>query len=225
MTLQQSTGCLKRKVRDLSCRYLGNQISDYQIFFFSWKLRSIRSNWILKHCLGCLGAEIFKKQNRILKLIISYSYCLIGASKQQNLRQAPQTGPKQALIAPKWLLVGLVTQTNWIDVITNFISIVFKICGNSKYNNLSFDQNHLIKNPILFRKYLSPKKLLKKVWAFNTSVWISVFRRKKRFENQIFGCWDIKVTSLHRGLLKSLLHRDLLGSVVQYITQGPWLTH
>ena len=102
----------------------------------------------------CLGAEIFKKQNRILKLIISYSYCLIGASKQQNLHQA---GPKQALIAPKWLLVGLVTQTNWIDVITNFISIVFKICGSSKSNNLSFDQNHLIKNPILFRKYLSPK--------------------------------------------------------------------
>ena len=56
-----------------------------------------------------ISAEILKKQNRILKLIISYSYCLIGASKQQNLHQA---GPKQALIAPKWLLVGLVTQTN-----------------------------------------------------------------------------------------------------------------
>ena len=106
----------------------------------------------------CLGAEILKKQNRILKLIISYSYCLIGASKQQNLHQAPQTGPKQALIAPKWLLVGLVTQTNWIDVITNFISIVFKICGSSKSNYFSFDQNNLIKNLILFCKCLSPQK-------------------------------------------------------------------
>ena len=140
----------------------------------------------------CLGAEILKKQNRILKLIISYSYCLIGASKQQNLHQA---GPKQALIAPKWLLVGLVTQTNWIDVITNFISIVFKICGSSKSNNLSFDQNHLIKNPILFRKYLSPQKLLKNVWVFNTRVWISVFRRKKkRFENPGLGCRDLYIS-------------------------------
>ena len=101
----------------------------------------------------CLGAEIFKKQNRILKLIISYSYCLIGASKQQNLHQA---GPKQALIAPKWLLVGQVTQTDWIDVITVFILIIFKIGGSSRLNNLSFYQNHLIRNSFLFCKYLSP---------------------------------------------------------------------
>ena len=68
--------------------------------------------------------------------------------------------------------------------------IVFKICGSSKSNNLSFYQNHLIKNPILFCKYLSPKKIAQK-WAC-ICLWISVFRRKKLFENPIFGCRDFK---------------------------------
>ena len=68
---------------------------------------------------------------------------------RKNLCQAPQTGPRWTLIAPKLLLVGLVTQTDWINVITVCILIILKICGSSKTNNLSFDQNHLIKNPIL----------------------------------------------------------------------------
>ena len=48
------------------------------------------------------------------------------------------------------------------------------------------------RDPFFFGKYLSPQKSLKNVWVFNTSVWISVFRRKKRFENPIFGCRDTK---------------------------------
>ena len=99
-------------------------------------------------------------------------------------------------IALKWLLVGVETQTDRIYVITVFILIVFKICGSSKSNNLSFDQNHLIKNPILCCKYISPQKLHRNRFVFKICVWISIFRRKKRFENQIFGCWDIKQTNL-----------------------------
>ena len=35
--------------------------------------------------------------------------------------------------------------------------------GDLKKRMSKLDQNHLIKNPILFRKYLSPQKLLKNV--------------------------------------------------------------
>ena len=57
-------------------------------------------------------AEIFTKQNAVLKQIDSYSYRLIVATKPQKLSRAPATGPRRALIAPKGLLVGLVTQTD-----------------------------------------------------------------------------------------------------------------
>ena len=110
----------------------------------------------------------------------------------QNLCQGLPTCPRQALVALKWLLVGLITQTDWIDVITVFILIVFKICGSSKSNNLSFDQNHQITNPILFCKYFGPLISHKNGFEFKICVWISVFRRKKRFKNPVLGCWDIK---------------------------------
>ena len=112
-------------------------------------------------------------------------------SKLQNLCQAPKTYPRRALIAPKSLLVGI-----WIDVKTVFILIIFKICWSTKWNNLSFDQNHLIQIPILFCKYLSPQKLHGNGFVFKICIWISIFRRKKLFENQIFGCWDIMQTKL-----------------------------
>ena len=105
--------------------------------------------------VGLKGVEKFVKQNAVLKQTNSYLYCLILALKPQNLCQTPQTGPRRALIAPKLFLIGLVTQSKWIDVITVILLIIFKICGSSRLDNLSFDQNHLIKNPILFCKYLS----------------------------------------------------------------------
>ena len=113
------------------------------------------------------------------------------ASKPQNLHKAPPTGPRRALIAPKWRLVGLVTQTNWIDVKTVYILVVFKIYRTSKSNNWSFNHNNLIKNPILFCKYLSPLKSHRNGFVFKIYIWISVFRRKKQFENPMLGCWDI----------------------------------
>ena len=116
-----------------------------------------------------------------LKQINSYLYCLKVTSKPQNLRQALPTRPRWAQIAPKWLLVDLVTQTDGIDVITVFILIVFKICGSSKSNHLSFDQNHLIKNPILFCKYLSPQKSHRNGLLFKICVRISIFRGKKNY--------------------------------------------
>ena len=103
------------------------------------------------------------------------------ASKLQNLRQASKTGPRRALIAPKSFLVGLVTQSDWIDVLTVFILIIFEFFGNSKLNYLSFDQNHLIKNPILFCKYLTPQKLHRNGFVFKILVWIWIFKRKNNF--------------------------------------------
>ena len=87
--------------------------------------------------------------------------------------------PQKLLIAPKWLLVGLVTQTDWIDVITVFFIIIFKI-------------NKII--CVLFWRYVSPRKSHRNGFIFKIFVWISVFRRKKRFENLILGYRDIKRT-------------------------------
>ena len=59
--------------------------------------------------------------------------------------------PRRALIAPKSLLVGLVTQTV-------FILLIFKICGSSKLNNLWFDQNHQIEDTTLLLNISTPYK-------------------------------------------------------------------
>ena len=49
-----------------------------------------------------------------------------------------------------------------------------------------------LEKPVLFRKYLSPQKLQRNGSIFKICVWITVFRRKKLFENPIHGCRDIK---------------------------------
>ena len=141
--------------------YLGNQVLIFQIVFCSWKLRSIHKFWIQNHF-----CEILRGQD------IYETKC-------------------DSETDPKWLLVGLVTQTNWIDVITVFILIVFKICGSSELNNLSFDQNHLIENPILFCKYLSPLISHRNGFVFKICVWICFHEKKKQFEKPILGCGDI----------------------------------
>ena len=60
---------------------------------------------------------------------------------------------------------------------------------------MNFDHNNLVKNPILFFKFLSPIKLHRNGFVFKIFVWISVFWRKKLFENPILGCRDIKKKS------------------------------
>ena len=50
----------------------------------------------------------------------------------------------------------------------------------------------LIKNSVLFYKYLSLQKSNRNGYVFKICVWISVCRRKKQFENLILGCQDIK---------------------------------
>ena len=92
--------------------------------------------------------------------------------------------------------VELVTQTDWIDVITVFILIVFKKCGSSKLDNFSFYQNRVIKNPILFYQYLSLQKLHRNGYVLKIYVWISVFRRKKLFDNPVLGCWRRQLIDL-----------------------------
>ena len=111
--------------------------------------------------------------------------------KTRKFVQSSANWPKTALIAPKWLLVGLVTQTNSIDVKTVFILAVFKTYRTSKSNNLSFDHNNLIKNPILFCKFLSSLKSHRNGFVFKICVWISVFRRKQTCKTPILGCRDI----------------------------------
>ena len=155
VTLKSSTGCPKKNETGF---LIDISATNDRIF----KLFSSPENWdpythfeYRTIFVRLKGAEKFAKQNVVLKQINSYLYCLILALKLQNLCQALQTGPRQALIAPKSLLLGLVTQTDWMDVITVIVLIIFKISGSSRLNNLSFDKNHVIKNRILFCKYLS----------------------------------------------------------------------
>ena len=117
-------GCFEKMVQCLIFKYLSNQVSDFQMFFSHWKLRPICKFWIQNYFCAILGGRMFTKQNGVLEQIHSYSCCLKVASKPQNLCKPPLTGPTRALIAPKWRQVGLVTQTNWIDVKTVFILLV-----------------------------------------------------------------------------------------------------
>ena len=121
-----------------------NILQQFWNLFYTWKKEILNfENWIKidrERSLSFrwkMGGRIFTKQNAVLKQINSYACCLMVASKPQNLRKALPTSQRRALIAPKWGLVGLVTQTNWIDVKTVFILIVFKIYRTSKSNNLS----------------------------------------------------------------------------------------
>ena len=111
------TGCPKKNVTGF---LLNISATNYRIFksFFSPENWDPYASFEYKTIsVRYLGAKIFTKQNAVLKQINSYLCCLTVASKLQNLRQAPKTGPKRALIAPKLLLVGLVTQTDWLDII------------------------------------------------------------------------------------------------------------
>ena len=160
-------------------------------------MRSICKSWIQNHFCAILGGEINTKQNAVLKQINSYSYCLIVASKPQQLGQALPTGPRRAQIAPKWLQVGLVNLTDLIDVLNVFILTIFKICGSSKLVNLRFGQHHRIKNAILFCKYLRNRKSHINGTVLIICVLISVFRRKTQFENPRLGLQDMKQNQVY----------------------------
>ena len=125
--------------------------------FFSWKLRSIHKFWIPNHICAILGGQDIHNTNygsETDQLIFILSHIDL---KTEKFVTSSTNWSKTVLIAPKWLLVRLVTQTDWINVITVFILIIFKMCGSSKSNNLSFDQNHLIKNLIFFANISAPK--------------------------------------------------------------------
>ena len=166
-------------VQCLFCKYIRNQVSDFQSVFFSWKLRSICKLWIQKHFCAILGGQdIYETKcgSETDQFIFTLSH---SGLKTGKCVQTSANWPKTALIAPKWLLVGLVTQTNWIDIKTVFILGVFKMYRTSKLNNFSVDHNNiLIKDPILFCMFLSSLKLHRNGFVFKICVWISVFRRK-----------------------------------------------
>ena len=47
-------GVSKKMVQCLFCKFLGNQALDFQMVFFSWKLRSICKFWIQNHFCAIL---------------------------------------------------------------------------------------------------------------------------------------------------------------------------
>ena len=73
----KTTGCFKKMVPCLFCKFLGNQALDFQIVFFSWKLRSIRPFWIQTHFCAILAGQDIYKTKCGLKQINSHSYRLI----------------------------------------------------------------------------------------------------------------------------------------------------
>ena len=107
-----STGCPK-KMRLLFCLISRQPNIGFSNHFLLLKIEIHSYIFNTKPFLCDIrGPEIFTKQNAVLKLIESYSCCLIVASKPHHLHQAPPIGPRWALIAPNWLLVGPVTQTD-----------------------------------------------------------------------------------------------------------------
>ena len=137
-------------------------------------------------------------------------------------------------VAPKCLLGGLVTQTDWTDVITVFILVCLKLCGSTKSNNLSFYQNHLIKNPIFFCKYLSPKKLHNNGFIFKIFVWISIFMRKKssllirflvvKIWNKLGGSfyWCTLYYEVLTSYMKCWVVRVLTLYIIGLVSSTPW---
>ena len=55
--LQAPTGCFKKMVQCLFCKFLGNQALNFPIFFFYWKLRSLGKFWIQNHFCVILGSQ------------------------------------------------------------------------------------------------------------------------------------------------------------------------
>ena len=60
-----------------------------------------------------------------------------------------------------------------------------------KIKKMKVKYNHLCRKPH-FGKYLNPLKWHRNGFVFKICVWISVFRRKKQFENSILSSQDIK---------------------------------
>ena len=105
--LANITGCPKKNKTPCSLNIL---VTKYLIFksFFLLKTETHSKISNTKPFL----CDIKGPRNVFLKQINSYSCCLILAQKPQNLQPAASTGPRWALIAPRWLLVCLVTQNH-----------------------------------------------------------------------------------------------------------------
>ena len=72
-------------------------------------------------------------------------------------------------------------------------------------------------NPILVCKYLSPLISHKNGSVFKIYIWISVFRRKKRFRNLFLGSRDIKQILFLHFFLNTLYMRSQLVFMVKIV--------
>ena len=84
--------------------------------------------------------------------------------------------------------MGLVTQTDSIDVKTVFILIVFKIYRTSKSNILSFDHNQ---ESYFVLQISQPPKVAQKWFCIQNLHMGLSFQEKERFENPMLGCREI----------------------------------
>ena len=147
----------------------------------------MRKFWIQNHFCAILGGrDIYKTKcgSETDQFIFALSHSGLKTAKfSPSSKNWPKTGPDSSQVTPSGP-----SNPIWLNKYYDwFILIIFKNFGSSKSNNLSFDQNHLIKNPILFCKYLSPRILHRNCSVFKIYRWISVFRRKKQFVNLLHG--------------------------------------
>ena len=84
--------------------------------------------------------------------------------------------------------MGLVTQTDCIDVKTVFILIVFKTYRTSKSNILSFDHNQ---ESYFVLQISQPPKIAQKWFRIQNLHMNLIFQEKKQFENPVLGCREI----------------------------------
>ena len=98
------TGCLKKMVQCLLCKFLCNQVPDFQIRFFSWKLRSICKFWIQNLFCAILGGQdIYKTKcdSETGHFIFMLSHNGLKTSKlAQSSAKWPKTGPDSSQVAP-----------------------------------------------------------------------------------------------------------------------------
>ena len=168
-----SIGCPKKNETGVFLNIL-NQVSDFNLFFFSWKLRSIRKFWIQNHFCAIFGGWDILNKMRILIRLFRSKLTLSNLELQPILKT----------IKIKTVITYI--QSVWITRPTNN-----HYHGPSWASWLSLAQNlsfwghyetvwiwiDLFQNCILFCKYLGPL--------------ISVLYSKFAYENLILGCWDI----------------------------------
>ena len=161
-----------------------NHATELQTVFFSWKLRFIRKFCIQNNFFAILwGRDISKTKCGFLKYdnVITFSFyfellhILKDGWNENNYKTSWSvwvTWGLRVLIRGYQGHSGASPRS--VRVSWGFSEAATATVGEYEYE-------FLLHNPILFVKYLSPLKKHRNGSVFKICVWISVFRRKKRF--------------------------------------------